>query len=365
MTAAVDKEEIRRLVDCRTLAEHLGVKFSRTGGDRWKAHCFHPNNHSNGDRNPSLSVDATGFKCWSGSCGVEGDCFALVMEVEGVSFTGALEWLAGFVGRTPQAERPKATRRGVQPHVSTPEPDPPDLSDVREIWEKVWSLCELGPKGVEYIESRGFPTELAEHVGIRSVENKAEWGRIRRECGKDALELAGLRPENDRGRYPLPWRTPFLVIPMWLDVGVDIIRFRDLSGSAPKYLSPHKFNPAAPYLAHGVEGDTGTLFVCEGELNALSVVAAGQCAVGSCGSGGWQDGWSNVFEHADRVVILEDGDDAGAAFKARVCKDAAAQHGEEWAAYNIESARFSGKPKTDANDALKAGVLAELLEQYV
>ena len=54
-----------------------------------KCRCFHPENHANGDRTPSLSFSPSRgvFKCFG--CGIGGDVFSLVQQVRGGNDTPA------------------------------------------------------------------------------------------------------------------------------------------------------------------------------------------------------------------------------------------------------------------------------------
>jgi DNA primase len=55
-----------------------------------------------------------------------------------------------------------------------------------------------------------------------------------------------------------------------------------------------------------------TILVCEGELDAVAATYAGWPAVGVPGAQGWKDHWARLLDDFERVVVVSDGDDAGA-----------------------------------------------------
>ncbi|MFH8346765.1 toprim domain-containing protein [Streptomyces sp. NPDC018045] len=86
-----------------------------------------------------------------------------------------------------------------------------------------------------------------------------------------------------------------------------------------KYLSlpghsPHIFNTQAlltskPYVA-----------ICEGELDAMAVEAAGVPAVGIPGVSSWRDHFDPAFAGFETVFVLGDGDEAGRRFTQKLCE---------------------------------------------
>ena len=96
-------------------------------------------------------------------------------------------------------------------------------------------------------------------------------------------------------------------------VDVTAIRFRRISGEGPKYLQPHG-SPVFPYRPWSV-GGVGVACITEGELDALSLVAAGiRGVVGFPGASTWRDHYQYLFDAADRVLVFADPDDAGQKF---------------------------------------------------
>ena len=313
-----------------------------------------------------------GSYCWS--CGVSMDAIALVQKSVGADFVGAVKWLAqefGFadlIEGSPDLKEFRKRLKSVHSKIEKKEREKKRLEAIRrkeaqKVYFDLWCEMGLGAAGVDYLESRGIPSNVAHHFGICSVESAEQWEKIRDVAWEDDLELAGLTGRNDRGTYPVPWRAPFLVIPYLDDTGkFDLLRFRDLTGNTPKYLSPLGHKPHAPYLswsAFDFADDHDTLFICEGEINALSVVFAGSPALGACGSGTWNPEWSKGFRWYSQVVILCDGDEAGLEFSMSVKGATEKALGKDWARQRLRRRKFMDG--MDANDALQKGNLGELL----
>lgn len=312
-----------------------------------------------------------GSHCFS--CGKSMDAIDLVQAMTGLGFKRAVDWLANEFGFSDlmsghtDLQEVKRRQKKIREQIEEKKQEKRRLQEARRrdaigIYLKLFRQMSLGPVGRRYLKSRGIPQEVGDHFGICSVESDGEWEKIRSNFWVDELEAAGLLGQNDRGTFPVPWRTPFLVIPYIKNDRLDILRFRDLTGGTPKYLSPLGHKPRAPYLSWDAlefADDYSTLYVCEGEINALSIVYAGAPAVGACGSGTWQAEWSKGFRWYQNVVVLCDGDKAGEKF-AEMVRDATQKSlGRDWVNRRLRKRKFV--EGMDANDALQKGALKEML----
>src|SRR4051812_25067559 len=102
-----DKEKVRDAVDLVDLISSR-TDLRRSGPGQYKGLCpFHE------ERSPSFSVDAGKgvYHCFG--CGVGGDAFRFVMDLEGLDFVGAMESLATRYGieLTIEDEDPAAAER--------------------------------------------------------------------------------------------------------------------------------------------------------------------------------------------------------------------------------------------------------------
>ncbi len=92
------------------VAMNLGLEIRSN-----KSRCFHPENHANGDRTPSLSFSPSRgiYKCFG--CGIGGDVFTLVQQVKGCSFPEAYCFITG--------EKFAPRRGGIDKSISSEEID--------------------------------------------------------------------------------------------------------------------------------------------------------------------------------------------------------------------------------------------------
>ncbi len=86
----METQDIKQNTNIIDIAVRLGLEVR---GNR--SRCFHPENHANGDRTPSLSFSPSRgiFKCFG--CGIGGDVFALVQRVKGCGFPEAYCFITG------------------------------------------------------------------------------------------------------------------------------------------------------------------------------------------------------------------------------------------------------------------------------
>jgi 5S rRNA maturation endonuclease (ribonuclease M5) len=131
----------------------------------------------------------------------------------------------------------------------------------------------------------------------------------------------GHRPEHRRmvGRLVIPYVTPS---------GVCNIKFRcikdhDCSAQGDthkKYLAAtasedRMFNVQALHDA------LDTIYVSEGEIDAITATIAGFPTVGISGATKYEDHYTKLFEDFAEVVVLADGDTAGEEFAERVMRE--------------------------------------------
>jgi hypothetical protein len=149
------------------------------------------------------------------------------------------------------------------------------------------------PQVAEYLAGRGIPLEVARTCRLGYVSEPTP----------------GLGDDQYVGKLAIPYLTPS---------GVVDIRFRNLSGSGPKYLS----RPGGKSRLFGVNAlftSTSYVGICEGELDG--VVATHVASVPSVsvpGASNWAKHYPLLFEGFQRVFVFADGDQAGKDFAAKV-----------------------------------------------
>lgn len=148
-----------------------------------------------------------------------------------------------------------------------------------------------GSPAVPYLESRGITTEAAASFRV----------------GYTAEPLPG--DEDFVHRLVIPYLTPS---------GVVQLRFRTLSDAEPKYLSEHGA-VSRPFNTRVLVGDTQTVYVTEGEIDAITATLCDLPAVGFDGATKWKPSYWRIFRYR-QVVVLADGDKAGGEFGRSVAK---------------------------------------------
>lgn len=141
------------------------------------------------------------------------------------------------------------------------------------------------------------------------------------------LETRGLQDEETLAGYllgvirePIPGHEAYvgrLSIPYLTPAGVVALRFRCIEhvkceGHA-KYLDlpgqeTRLYNVAA------LRSAADTIYVTEGELDAISATVVGYPAVGVSGMGKWKAHWARNLEDFEEIVVLADGDKPGRDF---------------------------------------------------
>jgi hypothetical protein len=147
-----------------------------------------------------------------------------------------------------------------------------------------------------------------------------------------------------------------LVIPYLTPAGVVSLKFRCIQAHDCKAVEHH-----VKYLGYPGAGDrvynvqalhdaSETIYVAEGELDALSTTVAGFPCIGISGANKWEPHYAKLLEDFDDVVVFADGDKPGRDFAKRV-------RGE------LNNARIVYFPEgEDANSVLTAGTVAEFAD---
>jgi hypothetical protein len=116
--------ELRVRLDCRQIAQAYGLMFKQRQGAWWTTRCPNSAAHAQGDRHPSFSVSAQGFKCFSANCGVSGDAFALIGLLEQLDTESEFKEILGvglqLVGMPEDALRREPRWRRVAPSTRRP-----------------------------------------------------------------------------------------------------------------------------------------------------------------------------------------------------------------------------------------------------
>ena len=319
MNEAAFRDHVRRLKEAvrgQDVAARIGLQ---SRGKRF----FCPACQPAGGKTPDLDVFDLGFKCYK--CGKTGDIIDLAVFAGGMSKADAIEYLEKMSGiKRPagrptgpglSSDRPKIARPtrsyaargkdqgGEQGKIAVSAPS--DLYDAF-----LEAVCQpiLGTPGAEYLASRGIEAETADQVGVRFCPDLTGlWTLADRTTIKAAglsalyvFQKAGLPilvfPYIRAGR-PVFIKTRCLLSKDEAD-SRGIMRFLNTAGRVPCLWNHDAIEAAARVL------------ICEGEIDALTAIQAGETGVGLPGWSHWKDAWIGDFKGKD-VVLVMDADDAG------------------------------------------------------
>ena len=278
------------------------------------------------DHKPSLTVDSSygRYNCWA--CGAKGDIFSFLQEMDRISFVDAKQRLAERAGialctRTAGGSDPKQ----LLIHV---------LDWAQEEFRKCLFDPRTGSAARQYLHGRGLTEETARNHRLGFAPDSFNWLIERAEGEKfsrDLLLKAGLAKVSERGSLYVPFRNR-LVFPI-RDERKNVIGFGGralpLKGqeSGPKYLnSPATAVYNKSQVLYGldvvVEGralaqrsaalEERVVIVMEGYTDCLMAYQHGiGNAVATCGTALTARHVALLRRHADRVVLMFDGDAAG------------------------------------------------------
>jgi DNA primase len=293
----------------------------RRVGSRFKALCpWHD------DHNPSLELnpERQSFKCWS--CGVGGDIFDFVKNIEHVEFPEALRMLADRAGIVLERQPTAAAA-----------PEGPSKSDLFEVnaWAKEIFAASLrdSSEAMSYVEGRCLSLASVERFGLGYAPEPRGWflGQARRrDYGVEVLEAAGLVGRGDgigparerfRGRLIFPIHDN---LKRTVGFGGRILpnverAMSDQGRHVAKYLNTpetvlfHKRTLLyGADLARAAARQAGWVAVVEGYTDVIAAHQVGlENVVGTLGTAIGEDHLDGLERLADRVVLVFDGDEAG------------------------------------------------------
>ena len=314
----------------------------RAADDFWGCCPFHD------EKSPSFHIrPGRGlFKCFG--CGKGGDVFRFVEETEGLSFPDAVRRLAQRVGVTLEAaspeERARDERRAELQRVS---------NLAAEFFEGVlWSETPAGQRGRAYLDERGISHETARafRLGVAPPEWQAlvDHGQ-QRKLHPRILEELGLIKIKDTGRAYDFFRDR-LMFPILSEQG-KVIAFggRTLCDDERKYMNSREvpgFYEKRKHL-YGLDkakaGRPKRLVVVEGYMDVIGPHQVGRSEfVAALGTAFTVEQAKLARRYVDEVVLLFDGDAAGAAATLRALANLVGQEG-----LTIRIARLPGGQDPD------------------
>ncbi|NLB64046.1 MAG: toprim domain-containing protein [Fibrobacter sp.] len=314
-------ENFKRIISITAVAEALGLK-PKNG----KFRCFEPTRHSHGDRTPSVSISEEKglYRCWV--CpDVKGDVIDLVRQNLNYSFRDALSWLSEMYPHASQYLPDNLYAPGKKVVYEKPDIDEIVSNDPETLMPAHWRektilkfLKMLAPiekadsqgqlAAQKYLMKRKIFAKTAKTMRLRWVD---DYGRInetmQRNFSRELLFSTGLINEKGNLRF---YKHP-LIIP-YLDAEFRPLHFqaRALDPTIkPKELSLKGKIPV-PYNSAVLNGEPGWVYLCEGPIDALTLIEQGFAAVAVPGVQHLKAEWVHKFKNK-KVKVCYDNDVAG------------------------------------------------------
>jgi DNA primase len=194
------------------------------------------------------------------------------------------------------------------------------LESAAQRYEMFLAMDQQGDAAVSYLKSRGISLHVAQLYRLGTVDSGSP----------DHAEYAG-----------------WLSIPYLTRSGVVGFKFRKMNEADPrnKYMIPHgQSQRLYNTLAMDLADRTGTLAICEGEIDALTLTALCDIpAVAIPGSDTYKNRpeWRELFRGYQEVLIFQDDDEPGKRLAQQLKAD-------------IDTARIIRLPGKDVNDTYMA-----------
>lgn len=120
--------------------------------------------------------------------------------------------------------------------------------------------------------------------------------------------------ESYVGRLAIPYLTPAGPV----GIVFRCLRDHDCKASkCPKYLA-EEGRYRGLYNVHAFAKPLSKIYITEGELDAVVATANGYPAVAIPGAARWEPHWSYLWDGYEQVIVLADGDTAGAALASKI-----------------------------------------------
>lgn len=322
------------------------------------------------DRTPSLSVvpDKQFFHCFG--CHIGGDVFRFIMEIEGLSYPEAIQFLADKAGvplpdveLKEEGERASLRRRLKEAHALA-----------AQYYHYVLNQTKYGETAKEYLKLRGVLDTTVETYRLGYAPGRPDdhltQFLLKRGFTEEELTVSGLSLREEGSQKLRDRFLERLMIPLE-DVGGAIVAFtgRRLDDRKPKYLN----SPETPIFskskmlfnlsrAKRTLRRGGTALLLEGHLDVLTLVQAGLSDVVASGGTSFTEEMALLLRrYVERVTILFDSDEAGLTSAERTAEMLLAQGLE------VRIARLPDGDDPDAyvrkygRDKLETDILAQAL----
>ncbi|MGM9574318.1 MAG: DNA primase [Oscillospiraceae bacterium] len=306
---AIPEAFLQELVERNDIVDVVGsyVRLTKRSGSNLFGLCpFHS------EKTPSFSVspDKQIYHCFG--CGKGGGVINFIMEIEGLTFPEAAEFLAKRVGMAmPEQEDNREAKKRRR------------MLELNRDAAKFFYSCLSGPGGgpaLDYMAKREITPATAKRFGLGYAPDTWDsFIKAMKELGYSEYELfdAGLVRKGKSGGHYDAFRSR-LMFPV-IDVRGDVIGFsgRILGDGEPKYMnSPETlvFNKSRNLFGLNLakKSKSGHIILAEGNIDVVMMHQAGfDSAVASLGTSLTPEQARLISHYTREVIIAYDSDGAG------------------------------------------------------
>jgi DNA primase len=244
----------------------------------------------------------------------KGDVIKLVQIVLGISFLKAIEWLKGDAPSIIRDTQKSFTKKNEQTKQKTEEH--PDFFKEKMIFDFLSLLSPVPPNKTVgwWLAKRHIYKPTWDKVLLRYIDDYDNVGRkLLDNHSMEDLQAAGLFNSQGKLRYG---RHP-LIIP-YIDEMHRPFFFQ--ARAIDKNIQPKELNFQGtipfPYNKEVLDGKPGTVYLCEGAIDTLTLLGHGFHAVGIPGTI-FKPEWISLFRNK-KVILCLDNDSAGKSCEARI-----------------------------------------------
>ena len=319
MSVRIPEEIIQEIRDRTDIVEVISgyVSLKRSGANHQGLCPFHS------EKTPSFNVNSPRqiFHCFG--CGVGGNVFSFLMQLEGLSFPEAVRRLGEKVGVEVPEEQLSPAEEKHRQELDT-------LARINEVaaefYHQVLLGAEEGAPGRRYLRQRGYDAETVRTYQLGFAPER--WEALAthlKEKGFDpelVRDKTGLTRAGKEGRGDYDLFRKRLLFPIH-DLRGQVVAFggRVLDDSLPKYIN----SPESPlynksrilfglHQAREAIRREGCAIIVEGYFDQMALFRAGVTnAVATCGTALTGEHGKLLKRYADRVLLLFDQDKAGQA----------------------------------------------------
>ncbi len=319
MSSRIPEEIIQEIRDRTDIVEVVSryVTLKRSGANHQGLCPFHS------EKTPSFNVNSPRqiFHCFG--CGVGGNVFSFLMQIEGVSFPEAVRQLGEKVGvEVPEEQASPAEEKRRQEMERLVR-----INEVAaEFYHRLLMDSEEGGPARRYLRQRGYDADTVRAFGLGYAPER--WEALVTHLQEKGFDLSlvrektGLIREGKEGRGDYDLFRKRLLFPIH-DVRGQVVAFggRVLDDSLPKYIN----SPESPIynksrILYGLSQAReairreGAVIIVEGYFDQMALCRAGMThAVATCGTALTAEHGKLLKRYAEKVLLLFDQDKAGLA----------------------------------------------------